>query len=91
MIEFSSYISADIQTQNTAGFYKEVLNKILDDLPEKKIIELIGFAMFIKERINDVPIIRAVPATGLNGLTGIVNWGGDALDDTERLFEERNE
>jgi len=43
------------------------------------------------QRSNDethVPLIRAIPAKELNGLIGIVNWGGDAVDDTERLFEE---
>jgi len=91
MRKFSSYTLTDPQVRNTVIFYKEILNKILDNLPEKKVFEIISFAMFIKEHSNDethIPLIRAIPATELNGLIGIVNWGGDAVDDTERLFEE---
>jgi len=91
MRKFSSYTLTEPPLRDTVVFYKEILNKILDNLPEKKVVEIISFAMFIKEHRNDethVPLIRAIPAKELNGLIGIVNWGGDAVDDTERLFEE---
>lgn len=90
MRKISYNIPANIQKKNSAMFYRETLNRILDHLPEKKLIEVINFARFIKEPENDVPhapVIISVPAKELEGLTGIVNWGGDAVDDTERLFE----
>ena len=33
-------------------------------------------------------ILRPVPASQLDDLTGLVAWGGDAVVDTERLYED---
>jgi hypothetical protein len=32
--------------------------------------------------------LRTVPASRLDGLTGLVAWGGDAVADAERLYED---
>jgi hypothetical protein len=72
---------------------RETLVKLLDDLPEEKIVELIDFASFIRDKLKYTSpyprrtFVRAVPVEQLQLLAGSVAWGGDALADTERLYE----
>jgi hypothetical protein len=33
------------------------------------------------------PVVRSVPASRLEGLTGLISLGGDALADTEALYD----
>ena len=33
------------------------------------------------------PVVRVVPATELDKWTGLIAIGGDALEDSERLYE----
>lgn len=73
---------------------KEVVIKVLDELPPEQVAQLLDFALFLKQRsqmqYRSLPKTGAiaVPATHLDGLVGMVAWGGDALTDTERLYEE---
>lgn len=72
---------------------KEVVIKVMDELPPERVAELLDFALFLKQRpqmpyqLLHKPAAIAVPAAHLDGLVGLVAWGGDALADTERLYE----
>ncbi len=79
--------------QLSQSTYKEAIIKILDELPEGKLVEVLDFAAFIKEpptHDEGNPIkqnIKSVSAAQLESLPGIVALGGDALEDAERLYE----
>ena len=72
---------------------KQKITKVLDELPAEKMAEILDFATFIKQRFQSPSravhriAIKTVPATRLRSLAGIVAWGGDAITDTERLYE----
>jgi hypothetical protein len=71
---------------------RETVNQVLDELPPEQIAEILDFALFLKHRTQpqgwpQKPQWRAIPATHLDGLVGLVAWGGDALADTEGLYE----
>jgi hypothetical protein len=72
---------------------KEATLKVLDELPQDRVAEVLDFALFVKQREgkrSGAPrdrIVSSVPATQLDGLVGLVAWGGDAVTDTERLYD----
>ncbi len=74
---------------------KQAIVKSLDDLRPEQIAEVLDFTTFLRERkqSGDIPQqskrieLRLVPATSLLALTGIVSLGGDALADTEALYD----
>jgi hypothetical protein len=72
---------------------KEATLKVLDELPQDRVAEVLDFALFVKQREGKragAPrdrIVPSVPATQLDGLVGLVAWGGDAVTDTERLYD----
>ena len=71
----------------TAGVnLKQQLMRELDGLPPDKLMEVLDFVVFLRTR--KVPFIPSLPASSLDRLTGLVAWGGDALADTERLYDE---
>jgi len=65
----------------------------LDELPGERLGEVFDFVMFIKQRKqaqpdgSTIPVLRAAPIQQLKKLIGLVSWGGDAMADTERLYE----
>ncbi len=65
---------------------KQRLMKELNELPPDKLSEVLDFVTFLKTR--KLPSVPSLPASSLDHLTGLVNWGGDALADTERLYDE---
>jgi len=65
---------------------KQQLMKELDGLPPDKLTEVLDFVSFLRTR--KVPFVPSLPASSLDRLTGLVAWGGDALADTERLYDE---
>jgi hypothetical protein len=79
---------------------KEAVQRVLDDLPAEKIEEVLNFALFLKARWTaqgeskaTVPestalILHTLPAAHLDRLTGLVPWGGDAVADAERLYDD---
>lgn len=73
--------------------FKGQLLKTLGDLPPQEMRELLDFATFLQERVNrrckSAPPSRfqTVPASALSLLTGAVSLGGDALRDTEALYD----
>jgi hypothetical protein len=65
---------------------KQQLMKELDGLPPDKLTEVLDFVSFLRAR--KVPFVPSLPASSLDRLTGLVAWGGNALADTERLYDE---
>lgn len=79
----------------SAASVKEEVIRLLDDLPEERIAEVLDFTLFVKTRnrtsqLQREQLIRHVPAENLNALKGIVSWGGDAVEDAERLYDGRD-
>lgn len=80
--------------QTDVTFYKNALIRMLDDLPAEQVSEIFTFALFIRNRSQvrtDKPhgiTVKAIPAAQLEPLVGIVAWGGDAVEDAERLYDE---
>ena len=68
--------------------------QILDELPVERVAEVLDFAMFLSARRQNsvVPAptlnLPTVPAAQLMPLIGLVAWGGDAVADSERLYEQ---
>ena len=77
----------------TATSLKEAIIKVLDELPSEQLAEVLDFALFLKQRARverqklQQPVVKSIPANHLDALVGMVAWGGDALADTERLYE----
>ena len=65
---------------------KQKLLRELNELPSDKLLEVLDFVVFLKTR--KVPAVPSLPASSLDRLSGLVAWGGDALADTERLYDE---
>jgi hypothetical protein len=67
--------------------------RVLDDLPRERVAEVLDFALFVRQRegkesgIQRDQIVPSVSAAQLDGLVGLVAWGGDALTDTEHLYD----
>jgi hypothetical protein len=75
----------------TAGVkLKQRLMRELDELPPDKLMEILDFVVFFRTRKvqEDHPFVPSLPASTLDRLTGLVAWGGDALVDSERLYDE---
>jgi hypothetical protein len=72
---------------------KEATLKVLDDLPQDRVAEVLDFALFVRQREEGKSgmardwSVPSVPATQLDGLVALVAWGGDAVVDTERLYD----
>ena len=72
---------------------KDAVLEALDDLPNERMAEVLDFALFLKTRQKDrsfvspVLCLPSVPASQLKPLVGLVAWGGDAVEDSERLYE----
>jgi hypothetical protein len=67
---------------------KDIIIRIIDELPPEQAVELLDFALFLKYRskVGEF-VLKAAPAADLERLVGRLGWGGDALADTERLNE----
>jgi len=77
-------------TANTA-IAPEILY-ILNDLPVSKQVEVLDFARFLHQRretpaSSAVQSLRLAPVSTLNTLAGLLSLGGDAVTDTEALYE----
>ncbi len=73
---------------------KEAVIRVLDDLSDEQLAEVLDFALFLKQRQQTRTRderrieVKSVPASHLDPLVGIVSWGGDAVVDTERLYDD---
>lgn len=70
--------------------YRQKLHILLDELPDTEIREVYHFTIFLhnqrwqEEPSADIPFM---PAEHLRSLMGLIAIGGDALRDTEALYE----
>jgi len=79
---------------------KQAVERALDELPAEKGAEVLDFVLFLKARWMQEAaqgtaapeptrlILRTVPASHLDRLTGLVAWGGDAVADAEHLYDD---
>lgn len=79
---------------------KQTVEQALDELPAEKAAEVLDFVLFLRARwIQEVAqgpaalepprlILRTMPASHLDRLVGLVAWGGDAVADAERLYDD---
>lgn len=67
------------------------LVRLLDSLPPSKQREVLTFARFLRQQVQteagESAALRPVPADTLVPLTGVVALGGDAVADTEALYD----
>lgn len=74
------------------------VQQALEGLPADRIAEVLDFVLFLKERCveeesqgtadpdSEMLTVQTMPASHLDRLTGLVEWGGDAFNDSERLY-----
>jgi hypothetical protein len=75
---------------------KEAIIKTLDELLPEQVSEVWDFTTFLRARAEQAKnsqcesrvSLRLVPATSLFALTGIVSLGGDAVTETEAVYDE---
>lgn len=65
---------------------RERVKKELETLPPGRWREVLDFVRFLKRRPHP-GTVQTLPASSLDQLTGLVEWGGDALIDSERLYD----
>lgn len=69
---------------------KNRLVQELEKLPIEKLEEVLDFVVFLRNRLTLEKINTSVPflpASHLDGIMGLVAWGGDSLADSERLYD----
>ena len=85
---------------------KQALWEVLEQLPPAQRHQVLDFARFLYQQVLTTPRslgetegertpeqkiqLRLVPAGSLAGLTGLVSLGGDAVADTEALYNGDN-
>lgn len=69
--------------------YRTKLSMLLEDLPETQLKEIYHFGIFLKnwsDASNTKIPLPSVPVNHLSSLMGIISAGGDAVRDTEDLY-----
>ena len=65
----------------------------LEKLPLEKLGEVLDFAVFLRDRATwketHIPV-NFLPASHLDGLVDLVSWGGDALAESEHLYDGKS-
>ncbi len=62
----------------------------LEKLPPEKLGEVLDFVTFLSRhptRDETYITVCFLPASSLDGLMGLVKWGGDAVANSERLYD----
>jgi len=75
---------------NTTALREETI-RVLQQLPHDEVAEVLDFALFVqkrKKRDESQFEVKAVPIETLEPLIGIMSIGGDALEDSERIWDE---
>ena len=79
---------------------KRSVERALDGLPVEKMGNVLDFTLFLRARWTEERdragtakeltglTLRSIPASHLDGLAGLVAWGGDAVADSERLYDD---
>ncbi len=78
--------------QIATNIYRQKLQVLLDELPPADIREVYHFTLFLRkqtemEKEEPQAEFPTVPAEHLRSLIGLTDIGGDALHDTEALYE----
>lgn len=74
----------------TPASYRQKLHLLLDELPARELREVYHFAIFLRQQYAEERTARGVPtvpAEHLRSLIGLTEIGGDALRDTEALYQ----
>jgi hypothetical protein len=69
--------------------YRQKLHVLLDELPTAEIREVYHFTVFLHEQRGKAELpseFPAVPLSHLRALAGLIDIGGDAVQDTEDLY-----
>lgn len=69
--------------------YRQKLQVLLDELPDTEIREVYHFTIFLhnqRKKEDVAPELPTVPVSHLKSLAGLIEVGGDALQDTEDLY-----
>ena len=69
---------------------KQRVAQELEKLPPEKLGEVLDFVVFLRSRTTREEAriqVHLLPAAHLDGLVGSVSWGGDALADSERIYD----
>ncbi|MEZ4525705.1 MAG: hypothetical protein R2941_07290 [Desulfobacterales bacterium] len=66
------------------SYKKEGLIRILEELSDEQFDQVFTFALFVKGRKAE---LKTVSAARIASLSGLVSWGGDAVEDAERIYE----
>lgn len=69
---------------------KERVMEELEKLTLEKLEEVLDFVVFLRSRTireKEHTSVSFLPASNLDSLVGLVAWGGDALVDSERLYD----
>ncbi|RMF28073.1 MAG: hypothetical protein D6759_16500 [Chloroflexi bacterium] len=67
---------------------KQQIVQELEKLPQDKWEEVLDFVLFLRKRSAQIPLVPSVPASHLDPLVGMVAWGGDALAESEGLYDD---
>ena len=71
---------------------KENVDRVVNTLPPDQLMELLDYAISLQSKNKRKPTRKAkvgipvVPARRLFEAAGLVNWGGNALEDSECVF-----
>jgi hypothetical protein len=66
------------------SYKREGLFRILEELSDEQFDQVFTFALFVKgQRAELKTVSPSQPAL----LSGLVSWGGDAVEDAERIYE----
>jgi len=75
--------------QPATEVYRQKLHVLLDELPATEVREVYHFMIFLHnqmEKEEALPELPTVPVSHLRSLAGLIEVGGDAMQDTEDLY-----
>lgn len=88
-------VATETTVQDSPEAIRPELLQVLDHLSQPKQVELLNFARFLQGQMisDDLKsdhrlMIQTVAADSLVRLTGLIALGGDAIFDTETLYDE---
>lgn len=69
---------------------KEETIRLLDEVPGERMEQVRDFVLFVTGQSNRrTPLtLKTIPAKDLLPLIGIASFGGDALEDSERIWDD---
>jgi hypothetical protein len=87
-------VKKEVKMEAVAVNPREVLNKVLDQLPPDDVAEVLDFTLYLKHKReaqilqNSKFMVKLVPGSHLLALSGLVEMGGDAYLDTEGIYDD---